>query len=76
MYIRCIDCLGLLEKLNIQNCVNPMRSYARWMYEFSRLAEIEYLELCKFNGKLCTIYVWAIWIYWESEFCGYVECIE
>ena len=63
--------------LNVQNCVNPTENCVHQMYEFFGLVKkIEYLELRKFNGKLCSIYVRTIWIYREFEFCGYVECLE
>ena len=35
--------------------------------------KIKYLNLHKFNGKLCTLDVRIIWICRKSKLCGYVE---
>ena len=40
-----------------------MGIYAHNMYGMSGfVGKIEYPELQKFNGKLCTLYVWNVWI--------------
>ena len=44
------------QTLNIQNCVNSTGNCVDYMYGLSGFAEkIEYPELQKFNGKLCTL---------------------
>ena len=59
---------GFAEKLKIQNFVNLARIvyiiYVRniWIY-----IEIEYLEIYKVNGRLCTLYERNVWIYRSIE---------
>ena len=54
---------GFEEKLNIQNFVNSAGNCVHYICtECLDFTEIEYLELCKFNGKWCTLYVWNVWI--------------
>ena len=49
---------GFAEKLNIQNSVNLTGNCVHYMYRSYGFAKkIEYLELRKFNGKLCTLYI-------------------
>ena len=53
------------------------------MYRLPRFAKkiefyryVECTELGKFNGKLCTLDVWIVWIYRKFEFFKYVECTK
>ena len=51
------------EKLKIQNFVNPAGIvYIIYVQNIWICREIEYLEIYKFNGKLCTLYVRNVWI--------------
>ena len=59
---------GFAEKLNIQNFKNSARDCVNYTCtEVWICREIEYLELPKFNGKLCTLNVLTVWIYREIE---------
>ena len=59
---------GSVEKLNIQSFLNSAGIvyiiYVRniWIHR-----EIEYLEIYKVNGKLCTLCVRNVWIYRSIE---------
>ena len=59
---------GLTEKLKIQNFVNSAAIvHVIDVQNIWISREIEYLEIYKFNGKLCTLIVRSVW------FCGEIE---
>ena len=59
---------GSTEKLKIQNFVNSAGIvYIIYVRNILIRREIEYLEIYKFNGKLCTLYVRNVWIYRSIE---------
>jgi len=54
---------GFAEKLKIRNFVNSAGIvYIICVRNIWICREIEYLEIYKFNGKLCTLYVQNVWI--------------
>ena len=60
---------GFKEKLKIQNFVNSVGIvYIIYVQNIWIRRGIEYLEIYKFNGKLCTLYVRNVWFYREIEY--------
>ena len=60
---------GFAEKLIVQICENSTRNCVCYMYGMVGLAKkIAYLDLQKFSGKLCTLYVRNVWL------CRKIEC--
>ena len=52
---------GFSKKLNIQNCENSTENCVHYICtECKILRKIEYQELQKFNGKLCTLYMYEM----------------
>ena len=59
---------GFVEKLKIQNFVNSAGIvHIIYVQNIWICREIEYLEIYKFKGKLCTLNVRNVW------FCGEIE---
>ena len=59
---------GFKEKLKIQNFVNSAGIvHIIYVQNIRICREIEYLEIYKFNRKLCTLNVRNVW------FCGEIE---
>ena len=59
---------GVKEKLKIQNFVNSAGIvYIIYVQNIWICREIEYLEIYKFNGKLCKLNVRKVWFYGEIE---------
>ena len=52
---------GFVEKLKIENFLNSARIvYIIYVWNVKICREIENLELRKFNGKLCTLYMYEM----------------
>ena len=59
---------GFAEKVYIQNFVNSVSIvYIIYVQNIWICREIEYLEIYKFNGTLCTFYALNVWICREIE---------
>ena len=59
---------GFVEKLKIPNFVNSAGIvYIIYVQNIWICREIEYLQIYKFNGKLCTLNVRKVWFYGEIE---------
>jgi len=64
-YIECTKLYQSTEKLS------KLDVRIVWIYR-----KIEYLELRKFNVKLCTLYAWIFWICRKIELRKNIECTK
>ena len=68
-FVENLNSTNMLNVQNVQNCVNSSGNCVPQILGLCGFAKnIQYPQLPKFNGKLCTLNVWIAWICKKFEY--------